>query len=55
MAKEPGIIERPIERGVFQSRWLMAPFYLGLLALTDWLSEGSKSRVEEDRSKFKKK
>jgi uncharacterized membrane protein YqhA len=29
MAKEPGIVERLIERGVFQSRWLMAPFYLG--------------------------
>jgi uncharacterized protein (TIGR00645 family) len=26
-----------------------------LLALTDWLSEGSKSRIEEDKSKFKKK
>jgi hypothetical protein len=26
-----------------------------LLALTDWLSEGSKSKLEEDKSKFKKK
>jgi len=32
MAKEPGPVERAIERGVFQSRWLMAPFYLGLIA-----------------------
>jgi uncharacterized protein (TIGR00645 family) len=31
MAKEPGPIERLIERSVFQSRWLMAPFYLGLI------------------------
>jgi uncharacterized protein (TIGR00645 family) len=31
MAKESGTIERLIERGVFQSRWLMAPFYLGLI------------------------
>src|SRR3984893_12162355 len=31
MAREPGPIERLIERGVFQSRWLMAPFYLGLI------------------------
>jgi len=31
MAKEPGPVERLIERGVFQSRWLMAPFYLELI------------------------
>jgi uncharacterized protein (TIGR00645 family) len=31
MAKEPGLLERLIERSVFQSRWLMAPFYLGLI------------------------
>jgi uncharacterized protein (TIGR00645 family) len=31
MPREPGAIERAIERSVFQSRWLMAPFYLGLI------------------------
>jgi uncharacterized protein (TIGR00645 family) len=31
MPREPGVIERAIERSVFQSRWLMAPFYLGLI------------------------
>ena len=31
MAKEPGIVERALERSIFQSRWLMAPFYLGLI------------------------
>jgi uncharacterized protein (TIGR00645 family) len=31
MAKEPGPIERMLERSIFQSRWLMAPFYLGLI------------------------
>jgi uncharacterized protein (TIGR00645 family) len=24
-------MERPIERGIFYSRWLLAPFYLGLI------------------------
>jgi uncharacterized membrane protein YqhA len=24
-------IERLLERGIFQSRWLMAPFYVGLI------------------------
>lgn len=28
---ESGPIERLIERGIFQSRWLMAPFYVGLI------------------------
>jgi len=31
MAKKPGTVERGLERSVFQSRWLMAPFYLGLI------------------------
>ena len=31
MATEPGIVERWLERGIFQSRWLMAPFYVGLI------------------------
>ena len=32
MAKEPRRpIERMLERSIFQSRWLMAPFYLGLI------------------------
>jgi uncharacterized protein (TIGR00645 family) len=31
MAKEPGPVERLLERSIFQSRWLMAPFYLGLI------------------------
>ena len=31
MAKDPGIVERALERSIFQSRWLMAPFYLGLI------------------------
>lgn len=28
---ENGPIERWLERGIFQSRWLMAPFYVGLV------------------------
>jgi uncharacterized protein (TIGR00645 family) len=28
---ESGPIERWLERGIFQSRWLMAPFYVGLI------------------------
>lgn len=28
---ESGPIERWLERGIFQSRWLMAPFYVGLV------------------------
>jgi uncharacterized protein (TIGR00645 family) len=28
--KKP-ILERALERGLFMSRWLMAPFYVGLL------------------------
>ena len=35
------IIERVLERGLFMSRWLMAPFYVGLIgaviALMMWL------------------
>ena len=33
MATPPqsGPIERLLERGIFQSRWLMAPFYVGLI------------------------
>jgi len=31
MPKEPGIVERALERSIFQSRWLMAPFYIGLI------------------------
>ncbi len=33
MAPRPdsGPIERWLERGIFQSRWLMAPFYVGLI------------------------
>ncbi|HLL28652.1 MAG TPA: TIGR00645 family protein [Xanthobacteraceae bacterium] len=31
MASEPGPVERLLERSIFQSRWLMAPFYLGLI------------------------
>jgi len=33
MAPRPdsGPIERLLERGIFQSRWLMAPFYVGLI------------------------
>ncbi len=33
MASQPesGPIERWLERGIFQSRWLMAPFYVGLI------------------------
>ena len=30
MSESPGI-ERAMERGIFASRWLMAPFYLGLV------------------------
>jgi uncharacterized protein (TIGR00645 family) len=29
---EIAIVERMIERGLFASRWLMAPFYIGLVA-----------------------
>jgi len=28
---ESGPVERWLERGIFQSRWLMAPFYVGLI------------------------
>jgi uncharacterized protein (TIGR00645 family) len=33
MATKPdsSLIERLLERGIFQSRWLMAPFYVGLI------------------------
>lgn len=31
MSKEVHIVERTLERGLFASRWLMAPFYMGLV------------------------
>ena len=30
-AKRPGIVERAIETVIFSSRWLLAPFYVGLV------------------------
>lgn len=37
-------IERTIEKGLFASRWLMAPFYMGLvLAVMDRIAYGQKA------------